>query len=309
MALTIHGWNFLMHSESANKNRRHGFTYTLISYLMWGILPIYWKLMKTIPSVDILCYRIVFSAIFMFALVMIYKSWAEVRETFINLREFKLLIARAFFLAINWLIYIWGINNDHVIECSFGYFIMPLAVILLSCLFLKEKLNIMEIISSLIALAAVLNLGIKYDHFSWVAIGLALTFGCYALLRKTSRQGALSGLASEVFVLLPFTLIYMLKFTNFSLPAYSSDHLLASMVLIVCTGIVTTVPLILYAYGIRKIKMSMAGIFQYIVPTLTFLIGVFLYKEHFSTATLVSFALIWASVIIYIINMFRDSRA
>lgn len=275
---------------------------------MWGILPIYWKLMKDIPPMDILCYRIVFSAIFMIALVMIYRSWPEARAGFVNLKELKLLIARALFLAVNWLIYIWGINNDHVIECSFGYFIMPLAVIFLSFVFLQERLSILEIISSLIALVAVLNMGIKYDHFPWVAIGLALTFGCYALLRKTSKQGALSGLASEVFVLSPFAIIYMFIFTRFSMPAYNSDNLLISMILIICTGVVTAVPLILYAYGIRRIKMSTAGIFQYIVPTLTFFLGIFLYKEDFSTATLVSFVLIWVSVIIYIINMLRNSR-
>ncbi len=294
--------------ESSKRERRKGFFYALISYFMWGILAIYWKLMEDIPSIDILCYRIVFSAIFMVALVIFYKSWPEVRMTFVNLREVKFLAARAIFLASNWLIYIWGINNERIIECSFGYFIMPLAVVLLSFIFLRERLNILETLSAFIALAAVLNLGIKYDHFPWVAIGLAFTFACYALLRKTSRQGALSGLASEVFTLTPFTIIYMFMFTRFSSPAYNSENLFVSLILIICTGAITAVPLILYAYGIRMIKMSTAGIFQYIVPSLTFLIGVFLYKENFSTATLISFTLIWASVIIYIINMFRDSR-
>lgn len=258
---------------------------------------------------DILCYRIVFSALFMAILLVWIKNYSELRISFTSWREFKFLAARAFCLGVNWLIYIWGINNNYVIECSFGYFIMPLAVIFLSFVFLRERLNSLEIVSSLIAFAAVLNLGVRYDHFPYVALGLAFTFGCYALLRKTSSQGALSGLAAEVFILSPLAVIYMFVFTRFSTPAYNPENLIRSLMLILGTGLVTALPLILYAYGLRRIKMSTVGIFQYIVPSMTFILGVFLYKEHFSNTMLITFILIWLSVIIYIIHMLRDSRS
>jgi len=185
---------------------------------------------------------------------------------------------------------------------------MPLAVIFLSFIFLRERLAKLEIISALIALAAVLNLCIKYDHFPFVAIGLAFSFACYALLRKKSPQNSLAGLASEVFILMPFALIYMMFFTRFASPAYSPDEIILSSILIFGTGAVTAIPLILYAYGLMRIKMSTAGIFQYIVPSMTFLLGVFLYNEHFSKTMLITFILIWISVIVYIIHMLRNSQ-
>lgn len=280
-------------------NKASGYWNVILSYLMWGILPIYWKAMSAFPAPDILAHRIIWSFAFTALLLFYYKNWKDFLKNFSSLHEVSILLFRSFFLGINWFIYVWGINHGHVIDCSFGYFILPLVMVLMSFVFLKEKLSKLEIISFFLALLGVLNLIICYGQFPWIALSLAFSFTCYALLRKISSHGPISGLSAEVAVLSIPASIYLGLSGIQNNWIYYNNISFEALLLILGTGIVTVVPLLCYIHGIIRIKLNIAGMLNYISPTCTFILGIFLYQEKFSSAHFVTFVMIWISIIIF----------
>ena len=290
------------------KEKILGFWYCFAAYALWGLFPLYWKMLKNFDSFTILAHRIIWSLIFTLFLLFLTSRLNELFIAVKNLKNFISLLFRTLLIASNWLIYVWAINTDRILECSLGYFICPLVAVLLGFIFLKERLSKKQVFSLIIVLLAVLNLIFNYGYFPWVSIAIALTFAFYSLLKKIGAMESLPGLSAEVALLSVPAMIYILiSGNNTSWMEYSNISLTTYFILI-GTGLVTAVPLIIFAFGLRRINISTAGFLQYISPTCTFCLGLFLYGEKFTAVQLVSYCLIWISIAIYLYDMFVKTK-
>ncbi len=272
------------------------------AYFLWGILPLYWKLLSGVTSEEVLAHRIIWSFVFMMVILLVLGKLSSFqKELFSIFKQPKKLTAIAFaslFITINWYAFIWAVNHDHVIQTSLGYYINPLISVLLGILFLKERLSFWQLISFALATIGVLNLVFRFGEIPWVSLILAMSFGLYGLLKKTARLHALTGLTIETLLITPFALIYLISVRSSMSDALYINNV-SILVLLLGAGIVTAVPLLLFASGANRISLSMIGFLQYIAPTLMLIQGVFLYGESFTPAHMVSFALIWAALIIF----------
>ncbi|WP_053218001.1 EamA family transporter RarD [Virgibacillus senegalensis] len=287
-----------------NKDFKAGVLYTSAAYILWGFLPIYWKLVQDVPAGEILAHRIVWSFVFMALLLSFLKKWRPfILESKQIIRDKQKLIGitlASVVISINWLVFIWAVNSDHVVQASLGYYINPLISIILGMVVLKEKLTKWQLVSFLLAAAGVVNLTVSFGVFPWVSILLALSFGLYGLLKKTVAISAMFGLAIETLIVTPIALVYLVGVQT---AAGSSPDLVSPTTgLLILSGVATAVPLLLFASGAQRIPLSMVGFLQYFAPTLMLFIGVFLYDETFTHAHLVSFTCIWAALAIYTIS-------
>lgn len=284
-----------------------GIIYTASSYLLWGFLPIYWKLVQEVPAGEILAHRIIWSFLFMVAVILFSRKWRLfVKECKLIIKDKRKLIGislASVMISLNWLTYIWAVNSDHVIQASLGYYINPLVSILLGIIVLNETLTRQQLLSFILAGVAVIYLTISYGVFPWIALSLAFSFGLYGLLKKTVDVGAMFGLAIETMIVTPLALIYVPLFTENTF--VQNDPLSSTNLLLIGAGIATAIPLLLFASGAKKIPLSMVGFLQYIAPTLMLIIGVFMYHETFTTAHLIAFSLIWIALIIYMGSTYR----
>ncbi|MCA0173591.1 EamA family transporter RarD [Bacillus sp. RAR_GA_16] len=272
------------------------------AYFLWGILPLYWKLVGNVPSEEVLAHRIIWSFVFMMIILAVMRKMSSFKdELYTIVRQPKKLAAIAFaslFITINWYAFIWAVNHDHVIQTSLGYYINPLISVLLGILFLKERLSFWQLISFLLATIGVLNLVFRFGEIPWVSLVLAMSFGLYGLLKKKARLGALTGLTIETLLITPFALIYLITVRSSVADAlYIQNSVTFSLLL--GAGVVTAVPLLLFASGANRISLSMIGFLQYIAPTLMLIQGVFLYGESFTSVHVVSFTLIWAALVLF----------
>ena len=287
-----------------------GIIYTASSYLLWGFLPIYWKLLQDVPAGEILANRIIWSFLFMLAVILLSRKWRLfVKECKLIVRDKRKLIGislASVMISLNWLTYIWAVNNDHVIQASLGYYINPLVSILLGIIVLKETLASRELLSFILVGVAVIYLTISYGVFPWIALSLAFSFGFYGLLKKTVKIGAMFGLAIETMIVTPLALIYVPLFTGNTF--VQNDILSRTSLLLIGAGIVTAIPLLLFASGAKMIPLSMVGFLQYIAPTIMLILGVFVYDEKFTTAHLIAFSIIWVALIIYMLGK-RKAKA
>ena len=279
-------------------------TVTIISaFLMWGFLPIYWKILKHVPLTQILAHRVIWSLVFLMILLFIQGRWREVKIFVPFYPNTLIFIITAFILGTNWLTYIWAINSGQIVESSLGYFINPLVNVFLGMVFLRERLYRWQMFSLILALMGVLFLIFQYGRIPWIALVLAFTFGTYGLLRKTSRAESMVGLFFDTATLLPIFVAYLMILT-----AHGSGVLFCvdrrTDILLLGSGVVTAVPLLLFAHGARRIKYSAVGFFQYIAPTCQLLIGVFLYGEPFTSIHAISFGLVWGAIIIFSCSTF-----
>ncbi|WP_188454686.1 EamA family transporter RarD [Virgibacillus oceani] len=283
-------------------DEKSGIIYTALAYLLWGFLPIYWKLVQQVPAGEILAHRIVWSFLFMAGVILCVRKWSGfIQECKVIIRDKKKLIGitlASVVISINWLTYIWAVNSDQVIQASLGYYINPLISILLGIIVLKERLTRNQLVSFLLAAVGVINLAVSYGVFPWVSLLLALSFGIYGLLKKMVDIGAMFGLAIETMIVTPIAFIYLLAIPD-NVGFASSSFLTGTNLLLIGAGVATAVPLLLFASGAKQIPLSMVGFLQYIAPTIMLILGVFLYHETFSRAHLVSFSLIWVALIIY----------
>ncbi|MGP4106242.1 EamA family transporter RarD [Virgibacillus sp. L01] len=292
-----------------NQDNKIGIIYAAGAYLLWGFLPAYWKLIDQVPPDEILAHRILWSFIFMIIVVIVVQKWyLFLKECIIILNDKKKLTGITFAsiaISINWLTFIWAVNNEHVIQASLGYYINPLVSILLGMIVLKETLTRGQMLSFLLAAVGVINLTISYGVFPWVSLLLAFSFAIYGLLKKTVDVSAMFGLTIETLIVTPIALIYLLSIPDSSLAA---DSMFSSFgLLLFGAGVVTAIPLLLFASGAKQIPLSMIGFLQYIAPTIMLLLGVFVYQETFSLAHFISFALIWIALIIYMASAHRSS--
>jgi chloramphenicol-sensitive protein RarD len=277
---------------------RTGILSAASAFLCWGLFPLYFHAIGEVPPLQILAHRMLWSLLFLLIVLAVRRQWAwlsVVRQP----RIFGSFIASAVLLSVNWLIYIWAVNNGHVIEASLGYFINPLVNISLGYLLLKERLRPAQWMAIGVAALGVAWLTWQAGTVPWIALALAFSFGGYGLLRKTAALGALEGLSFETMVLFPLAAAYVVWLTVHGQNAFINTDSTSTRLLLAAAGPITAIPLLLFASGARQIPLSVLGLLQYLSPTLQFLLGVWLFHEAFTPDRLVGFALIWAALALF----------
>jgi chloramphenicol-sensitive protein RarD len=290
-----------------------GMLYAVGAYTLWGFFPIYWKMLQDVPASEILGHRMVWSFLFVTAVLTFQRRWDWLKPVLKNRRVLALSVLTGFMLAVNWLVFLWAVNNGFIVESSLGYFINPLVSVVMGVLFLRERLRPVQWTAVAIAAAGVLYLTVGYGSPPWIALTLAGSFALYGLLRKTGALNSIQGLTMETAAMFPFAILYLLYLAVGKQGHFMQGGTLTTL-LLALGGAVTAVPLILFAAGARRIPLSMVGILQYIAPTLQFLIGVFVYHEPFTTERLIGFSIIWFALFIYtvegmVVYRKRPSRA
>ncbi|MGM7703397.1 EamA family transporter RarD [Pseudalkalibacillus sp. Hm43] len=295
-------------TENQRKEQVAGVAAGAGAYILWGFLPLYWKLINHVPSEEILAHRMIWSFVFMLIVLMflrrIKKFVTELKELIANKKKLVGLLFAAIFITINWYTYIWAVNNNHVVEASLGYYINPLVSVLLGIVFLKERLSFWQIISFTFAAIGVSILTFNFGSIPWVAISLAVSFGLYGLLKKLTALGALTGLTIETMFITPVALLYVSFLVNDGTNSFVlSEPMTAS--LLFGAGVATAIPLLLFATGANRVSLSMIGFLQYIAPTIMLVLGIFLYNETFSQIHMISFIFIWIALAIFTLSNTR----
>jgi len=274
-----------------------GILYALGAYIMWGLFPIYWKWLQDVPALQVIGHRIIWSFIMLTIVMLVSRQWTKFRSA-LTPRVLGIYSVAGLLLSANWLIYVWGVNTGHIVETSLGYFINPLLSVLLGMIFLGERLRPAQWLPLGLATSGVVYLTVTYGALPWIALSLAFSFGFYGLVKKTAPLGSLHGLTLETGLVFLPALGYLLFAENSGQGAFGHTDLV-SVLLMVGAGLVTTIPLLMFASAARRIPLTMIGLMQYIAPTLQFLLGVLIYKEPFTTTRLVGFSLVWIALIFF----------
>ena len=285
-----------------------GLFFGITAYLIWGFFPVFFKAIGAVPPLQIVSHRIVWSIVFLLLLSCTGKRWGDVRAALTDRRSLQILIVSAILIATNWLVFIIAVGHGQVLQSSLGYFITPFVSVLLGMIFLKEQLRRLQLLSLLLADSGVIALTIHYGSIPWTALILAVTFGSYGLLRKVVKTDALAGLTVETLLLAPLAGGYLLLVARNGHAAFPSAGLQTSL-LLMSAGVVTAIPLLLFAAAARRLKLATIGFLQYITPTLHFLLAVVVYQEPFSSAHLASFICIWAGLVCYSWDAWRALSA
>lgn len=275
---------------------RGGVAYAASAYVFWGIFPLYFRALAGVPAPEILAHRIAWSGLFMLLLVTARRRWPEVRAQLSRGVVLRLALS-ATLISVNWLIYIWAVNAEHVLDASLGYFVNPLVSVLLGVIFLREPLSRRQLVAIALAAVGVLSLVVRAGRFPWIALTLAATFGLYGLIRKRTPVDATAGLLAEVLVLAPVALGFLGW-----LAAGGRAHFLdspAKTALLAVSGVVTAVPLMWFAVGVRRLRLATIGLLQYLNPTMQFAIAVAVFGEPLTPAHRFAFACIWLGLAVY----------
>ncbi|MBM3882119.1 MAG: EamA family transporter RarD [Verrucomicrobia bacterium] len=270
----------------------------MVAYLLWGSLPVYWKALQHLPAIQILAHRVFWSFLFLLLLVVLRRHGTALRSGIANPRVRRLCATSAALVTLNWLTYIWAVNAGRIVETSLGYYINPLVSVLLGVLFLRERLRPLQWGAVALAGSGVLYLTLQQGGPPWIALVLAASFGLYGLVKKTVPIEPLAGLACETGLVALPALIY-LAFLEGSDQAAFGHAGWATTALLACSGLVTAMPLLLFAAAARQISLTTVGLLQYIAPTCALLLGVWIYHEPFTRTRLVGFSLIWLALAVY----------
>jgi chloramphenicol-sensitive protein RarD len=284
-----------------------GVIYAVSAFLIWGISPVYWKALRSVPALEIILHRIVWSFIFLVPLIILMKRWQEFVSVLKNFRTLLILLVTALFVGGNWLLYIWAVNNDHLLQASLGYYINPLVNVVLGMVFLKERLRVPQILAVALATAGVLYLTVYYGAFPWIALALAVSFGIYGLIRKVAPVGSVAGLTVETLLLSIPALAYLVYLDHLGQGSIFRVSLKLDLMLIGC-AVVTAMPLLFFTLGARRLYLSTLGLLQYIAPSCMFVLAVFLFREPFASVQVITFILIWTALAIYSADSVRYYR-
>ena len=291
-----------MTSASNSKTQRAepvlGVIYAGAAFLIWGLAAVYWKELKFIPSLEIIAHRVAWSFFFLLPLIMLQRQWSEFVAVLQNLKMLSILLTSAILVAANWLLYVWAVNNDHLLQASLGYYINPLVNVVLGMLFLRERLRSPQIVAVLLATIGVIYLTIQYGEFPYIAICLATSFGLYGLIRKVAPVSPLVGLAVETLLISLPAIGYLFYLDSQGTGSIFRVSLSLDLLLMGCAP-VTAVPLLFFTAGAKRLYLSTLGLMQYIGPSGMFLLAVFYYGEPFSTAQVWTFVMIWTALLIY----------
>lgn len=271
-------------------------------YLIWGFLPIYWKLIDNVPAMEILAHRVVWCFLFLLGLLAFTGRIGQTRRELASIAASRIkvagVLAAAVIVTVNWFIYIWAVNDSRILETSLGYYINPLVSVLLGVVVLKERLTVRQAAAVALAALGVLNQAVHVGGLPWVSLSLAVSFGLYGLCKKMLNIGAITGLTLETFLLSPAALIYLAWLQYHGQGSFTPGEPVTAALLF-GTGVATAVPMLLFANAANRIPLSVLGFFQYLSPTIAMFVGIFLYHEPFSATQFVSFACIWAALAIF----------
>ncbi len=277
------------------------------AYLLWGVFPVYWKLLADVPAQEILAHRIFWSLLFLVGLITIRSDWSWLKPTLSDRKSFVSLTVASMLLSLNWIVYIWAVNAGFIVETSLGYFINPLVNVLFGMLLFGERLRKMQVAAIALAFCGVAYLTWVYGRPPWIALTLALSFGTYGVFKKRSVLKSAESLTFETAVAFPIAFIFLAVLQVQGDGAFV-NHGLRTTVLLTLTGVATAIPLMMFSYGAQHVTLTTMGILQYTAPTLQFLLGVFLYREPFDQQQLIGFALIWAALVLYSAESFFNYR-
>ncbi len=273
-----------------------GVFYGILAYLLWGMIPIYFKLIQTTPALQILGHRIVWSFVLLIGILTLRHEWRNFRLAAFHKKTFLVYTAAALLLAVNWGTYVWAVNAGYIVESSLGYFINPLVNVLLGVVFLRERLRPIQWAPIGLAALGVAYMTISYGQLPWIALVLAFSFGLYGLVKKVASLNSLHGLTLETAILFIPALLFLLFAEQQGNGSMGHTTLLINL-LLMGTAIVTVLPLLLFGAAVRSIPLSLIGLLQYVAPTCQFLIGVLIYHEPFTHERLIGFSMIWTALI------------
>ena len=287
--------------------QRRGLLLGVAAYALWGVFPLYWPLLEPAGAVEILAHRILWSMLTMGLLVVVFRRTPQVRAIVAHRRTFLLLVLAALVVTVNWATYIYGVNNDRVVETSLGYFINPLVTVLMGVFILGERMRPLQWAAMGVAALAVVVLTLDYGRLPYIALVLAFTFGTYGLLKKTANVGAVESLAVETTVVAPLAAVYLgwlIASGSSSFGTEGAGHAL----LLASTGIVTAVPLICFGAAATRVPMTTLGLLQYLAPVLQFALGVFVLDEAMPASRWIGFVLVWVALVIFTIEATNHHR-
>lgn len=284
-----------------------GILYGIGAYVLWGFFPIYWKFLQNVPALQVIGHRIIWSFILLLTYILLTRQWRAFHVAAFQWKTAGVYTLAAVLLSLNWLIYVWSVNAGYIVETSLGYFINPLLSVLLGVFFLRERLRPLQWLPVGLAAIGVGYLTIIYGRLPWIALSLAFTFGFYGLVKKLSPLGSLYGLALETGIGFPVALIY-LAFAGLTGSGAFLHAGTPTDLFLIGAGLVTTIPLLMFASAAKQIPLTIIGLLQYIAPTLQFLIGVFLYKEPFDLEHFAGFVIVWFALIIFAMESYLANR-
>lgn len=292
------------------ENYKQGIFFGLAAYVLWGILPVYWKALELVSPFEILSSRFMWSCVFVFLLIIFQKKWPlfakEVKQVFSNVKTGAAMVAAGITISFNWGTFIWAVNNGHIVETSMGYYINPLVSILFAVVFLRERLDKMQLAAITCAFIGVASMVYSFGKIPWVSLTLAFTFALYGLLKKILPVSALTSIMLETLLITPLALVYEYSLWQQGVSFYASGNLQV-IIMLTGAGVVTAIPLLLFTAGARLLPLKIIGFLQYISPTLTLLIGVFVYNEAFTASHLMAFGWIWAALLLFIVSQLRSN--
>ena len=287
---------------------RRGLWMAIGAYALWGVMPLYWHLLSAVPALQIVLHRIVWSALFVGGYLLWRDGRHWLRRTLAQPRLWWMLLLSGLLIACNWGLYIWAVNAGHVVESALGYFINPLFNVLLGVLLLRERLRPLQWLAVALAALGVLWLALQHGRLPWIALALAGSFGLYGLLRKLAHVDAVAGLGVESAYLLPPALLGLAWYALQTPGGLFAGSGAGGAALLVFGGVVTALPLVGFAYAVRRVPLATVGLLQYLSPTLQFLIGVFVFAEPFDRSRLVGFACIWLALAVFVADGIRHGR-
>ncbi|MDQ6655694.1 MAG: EamA family transporter RarD [Verrucomicrobiota bacterium] len=293
---------------TAAQQERRALIAGIAAFGFWGIIPVFWKFLRAVAASEILAHRFVWTTAFLVCLLTWQRRWPEVAAAARSRRTILYCLASGTAISCNWLMFIWAVNANRVLETSLGYFMTPLVNVLFGAVFLRERLTRAQFAAVVLATLGVLNLTFGYGRFPWIALGLCISWGFYGLLRKASRTAAIPGLFFETTLLLPVAVAYLVVLQTRGAIFFGPAHAGLSAVLI-SSGVITGAPLVWFGVAARHLRLSTIGFLQYLAPSGTFFLGVFLYHEPFTRAHLLTFTLIWIALAIFTTEAIRLWRA
>lgn len=293
--------------SEADRRTAAGAGYAVAAFLLWGLNPIYFKAVASVPAHEVMVHRAVWSALFLAMLVTIARQWRAVGEALLSPRTLRALLLSTALIGSNWFIYIWAVENARIVETSLGYFINPLVNVLLGLLFLRERLNVRQWVAVALATAGVLNLTVRLGELPWIALYLAISFGIYGLVRKVAPVNALGGLFIETALMTPPALAFIAWLAWTGAGAFGTRSLDFDL-LLAASGVVTALPLLGFSAAAQRLRLSTLGFFQYLSPTTQFVLGVFVWGEPFTSIHAVSFACIWVALAIITVDALARAR-
>jgi len=286
---------------------RRGLIFGALAYTLWGTFPLYWTLLQPAGAIEILAHRIVWSVLTMVVILVLSRRVGHFRALLRDRRRLLLLVCAALVITVNWGGYIWGVNNDRVVETSLGYFINPLVTVLMGVLLLGEHLRRLQWIAMALALLAVVVLTVDYGQPPWVALLLAFSFATYGLLKKTAGAGAVESITLETLVIAPFAAAYLVWLVAAGQSSFGA-HGVGHALLFTTTGVITAIPLMLFGAAANRVSMVSLGLLQYLAPILQFALGILVFHEDMPASRWIGFGLVWVALAIFTVEALNHRR-